>query len=475
MIRFLSNAEMRSADMYTINELGVPSEELMRRAGEAIAEEVAKAAKDCGKKITVVCGTGNNGGDGYVCARALKERGLDVAVFATEGNLSPDCQNAKNLYGGAYTHKIEGDIIVDCLFGTGLSREVGGRYAEIIKMINDSGALVVSADIPSGINVDNGAVMGTAVRADITVAIAEYKLGHVLGDGVDFCGATVKADIGIKAEGDYASALEDRDAKKFFPERKRNSHKGTYGSACIMAGSEKYMGAAALCLSAASRSGCGYVRAACPAAVRGALISSLPQVIFSEQADLSANAVAIGSGCGADENLYAKLKEILLSYKGKLIIDADGLNVLAVFGKDILKKACCEVLITPHAKEFSRLTGQDVKAILCDPVESAKKFAREYGLKVLLKGAATVITDGRKVFLNLRGSTALAKGGSGDMLTGLICGSAARGLDLMDAALCGAYVLGCAAEAVSAEKTDYCATATDILAAVPAAIKNITA
>ena len=143
MIRFLSNAEMRSADMYTINELGVPSKELMRRAGEAIAEEVATEAKDCGKKITVVCGTGNNGGDGYVCARALEERGLDVAVFAMEGNLSPDCKNAKNLYGGKYTDKIEGDIIVDCLFGTGLCREVSGNYAKVIKMINDSGAFVV--------------------------------------------------------------------------------------------------------------------------------------------------------------------------------------------------------------------------------------------------------------------------------------------------------------------------------------------
>lgn len=474
MIKFLTNAEMRSADAFTINELGVPSQELMRRAGEAIADEVAAVCAGFSKKITVVCGTGNNGGDGYVCARALMERGYDVAVFAAEGRLSDDCQKVKGLYNGKYVKEISGDIVVDCLFGTGLSRSVSGEFADLIKEINDSGAYVVSADIASGINGDNGEVMGVAVKADMTVAVAEYKLGHVLGDGADYCGAVTRADIGIVASGSYACAFTDEDIKAFFPRRKRNSHKGTYGSACIMAGSEKYIGAAALCLSAASRSGCGYVKAACPVAVRDALVSSLPQVIFSEHPDMSASALAIGSGCGADRDLYEKIVQIFDNYRGKLIIDADGLNVLAEYGKDVLKSARCEVLITPHAKEFSRLTGLRVEQILSDPVGCAKEFSCEFNVKVLLKGATTVIADGDKIFLNLRGSTALSKGGSGDMLTGLICGSAARGLSLVDAAVCGAYVLGSAAEEVSKEKTDYCATAADILEAMPQTIKNIT-
>ena len=217
MIKFLTNAEMRSADSHTINDLGVPSQELMRRAGEAIAEEVAAVCADFTKKITVACGTGNNGGDGYVCARALKERGCDVAVFAVEGRLSPDCEKAKELYDGKYVKEISGDIIVDCLFGTGLSREVSGEFADIINAINDSGAYVISADIASGINGDNGKVMGVAVKADMTVAVAEYKLGHVLGDGADYCGAVTRADIGIVAEGSYACALTDGDIKAFFP------------------------------------------------------------------------------------------------------------------------------------------------------------------------------------------------------------------------------------------------------------------
>lgn len=473
MIKFLTNVEMRSADEYTIKELGVPSRQLMKRAGEAIADEVAKAAEEYGKKITVVCGTGNNGGDGYICAQALRMRGYCVAVFAAEGRLSPDCQWAKSLYEGEYTHKIDGDIIVDCIFGTGLSREVSGEFADMIKAINESGAFVLSADIASGINGDNGRVMGTAVKADRTVAVAEYKLGHVLGDGPDYSGAVTRADIGIQANGEYACAFTDEDVRAFFPRRKTNSHKGTYGSACIMAGSEKYIGAAALCLSAAARSGCGYVRAACPVAVRDALVSYLPQVIFAEDVDLSSSAIALGSGCGADERLYKKIKSILSSYSGKFIIDADGLNALSAFGKDVLKDASCSVLITPHVKEFSRLTGLGVDEILSDPIGCAKAFACDYGVTVLLKGAATIITDGKKTYLNLRGSTALSKGGSGDMLTGLICGSAARGLSLTDAALCGAYVLGCAAEEVSAEKTDYCAVATDILEKMPLTIKNI--
>ena len=216
------------------------------------------------------------------------------------------------------------------------------------------------------------------------MAVAEFKLGHVLGDGADLCGAVTRADIGIKAEGEYALALTDEDVKAYFLQRKHNSHKGTYGSACIMAGSEKYIGAAALCLMAASRSGCGYVRAACPVAVRDALVSSLPQVIFSQDADLSADALAIGSGCGADEKLYAKLKEIFLSYKGKLIIDADGLNALAAFGKDILKNAACDVIITPHVKEFSRLTCKEFNTLR--PRRMRKRICARLRSKSTFKG-----------------------------------------------------------------------------------------
>ncbi len=472
MQKFLTNAQMRSSDKYTIEVLGVSSVELMERAGAALAAQVRNCGRN--KKIVVVCGGGNNGGDGYVCARILFENSFDVAVVdLSDGKYSPDCADRKAAYCGKYSDKIVGDVIVDCIFGTGLCRKAEGRYAAAIDSINASGAFVISADIPSGLNGDNGLVLGTAVRADITVAMAQYKLGHVLGEGPDFCGAVVRADIGIDAVGDTAAAFDDGDIAPFFPQRKRNSHKGTYGSACLVAGSTNYPGAAALCLSTALRSGCGYVRLCSDHHVKESLVAAYPQAIYLTEPDFSCPALAIGPGCGNTPDTYEIVRKALSGYKGKLILDADALNVLSSFGMSALKNRECGVLVTPHVKEFSRLTGLAVDEILADPIGCARAFAVEYGVTVLLKNAVSVITDGNKVVLNLRGGTALAKGGSGDMLTGLICGTAARGLNLFESAVCASYLLGAAAEAAESSHTAYCATARDIITQLPNAIKNI--
>ena len=264
------------------------------------------------------------------------------------------------------------------------------------------------------------------------------------------------------------------DIDKFYPVRKRNSHKGTYGSANIIAGSDRYMGAAALAADAALKSGCGYVKLTTSEKVKFALAAKYPQVIYLDEADLNSEAIAIGMGCGVSEELYNTVIFLLKEYRGKLLIDADGLNVLAKYGIDVLKTKSCSVIITPHAKEFSRLTGLEVKDIIDNPLGAAQCFAKEYGITVLLKGADSVITDGSKTYINTRGTTALAKGGSGDMLSGYICGSAARGLDIFDAAVCGAYTMGVSAEISSLQKTDYCATAKDVLKNLHLAVKQLT-
>lgn len=476
MIRVLSNAQMRRADEYTISELNIPSETLMRRAGLAIADEVQKSAKERGvNDVLVVCGSGNNGGDGYVCAERLLKLGLNVNVYAAGGRLSPDCEREKQRYTGGYSQHICGAIIVDCLFGTGLCRPVTGEYADIINAINDSGAYVISADIPSGINGDNGQITGVAVKADKTVTIAEYKTGCFFGDGIDYSGKIVKADIGITCpEDNYAVICADEDIKKFYPERRRNTHKGTYGCANLVAGSEKYPGAAALGAAACLKSGCGYTKLTTADSVKYALVATLPQVIFCNEPDLNANAVAIGSGSGVSQKLYELISNLLQSYEGTLIIDADGLNCLAGYGCEILKNAKPSVILTPHIKEFSRLTGLSVRQILSDPVGEARRFASEYGVTVALKNAVSVITDGKKTVLNAAGSTALAKGGSGDMLAGFMCGTAARGIDPFNAAVCAAYTLGKSAEIAAQNKTAYCATAQDILNCIFLAIKGLT-
>lgn len=256
--------------------------------------------------------------------------------------------------------------------------------------------------------------------------------------------------------------------KRFYPVRNRNSDKTTYGSANIIAGCDKYIGAAALATEAALKSGCGYVKLTTTDKVKLALAAKLPQAIFMDEPDLNSGAIAVGMGCGVSEELYNTICKILIEYRGTLVIDADGLNSLARYGKEVLHEKSCSVVLTPHSREFTRLTS------LPADEKHASAFAKEYGVTVLLKGADSYICDGQKTAVNTRGTTALAKGGSGDMLSGYICGTAARGIAPFDAACCAAFTMGLSAEISSAEKTDYCVTAKDILKNLHLAVKQLT-
>lgn len=268
--------------------------------------------------------------------------------------------------------------------------------------------------------------------------------------------------------------LKAEQIKRFYPKRARNSHKGTYGSATIVAGSEKYPGAAVLSLKGALRSGCGYVKLSSCDYVKDLLVPRLPQVIYLEEPDLSSNAIAFGMGMGATEKTYDAVASLLKNYTGSLIIDADGLNALSLFGIDILQERNCNVILTPHVKEFSRLTKLSVNDIQKDPIGISKEFSNRYGVTLLLKGAASIICGSDKIAINTRGTTALSKGGSGDILSGLMCGCLARGLAPFEAASCAAFTLGVAAEIASEEKTDYCATAEDIIKNLHFSVKRLT-
>lgn len=476
MQKILTVEQMRAADFYTINELKVPSKTLMYRAGCDIADEVAAVADRIqAKEILVVCGTGNNGGDGFVCAEELKRRGYNIAVYAMEGKLSNDCELERVAYSGEYAEQISADIVVDCLFGTGLCRPVSGKYAEVIEKINSSGAYVISADIPSGLNGDNGLAEGYTVKANVTVAIAEFKTGYFLNDGPDFCGKVIKKDIGITCpENNYAHIYEDSDIKTYYPKRKRNTHKGTYGTAQLIAGSKRYIGAAALAAEAALKSGCGYVKLKTSSQNSLALAKKLPQIIYSEEIDFSAECIAIGCGCVVSEDLYNTISIILKSYSGTLIVDADGLNTISKFGINILKDRKCNVILTPHIKEFSRLSGLSVAQIISDPITHARNFATKYGVTVLLKSAVSVLTDGERVLLCHKGNSALAKGGSGDMLTGYACGTVARGVDGFNAIAVASYTMGLTAEICAKERTEYCVTSKDLIKNLHLSVKSLT-
>ena len=489
----LTNKQMRDADGYTIEKLDVPSLTLMERAGIALADEAERLATT--GKILCLCGGGNNGGDGFVCARILKERGRVVATACFAEKFSNDCAVNKEKWtacGGEILPEFSGAdeyaLIVDCLFGTGLRGGVDGEMAEIIRRTNaqkKKGVKILSADIPSGLFGDNGLAKGVAVCADTTLCIGEIKAGVLLADGLDLAGEIKRADIGISLpEKKYAELMDHDTAKALLPIRKRNSHKGTYGKAAIVAGSDEYTGAAYLSYAAAAclRAGAGYTTLFLPSKILPYYLLKNPEMLLKstneggryafteENAEewLGYDAVAYGMGMGCSQDVAAGAAYLLRRYAGKLILDADGLNSLAKYKKEELSTLFgnkkCDVLLTPHVKEFSRLSGKSVKEIVEEGLFAPCSFAEQYGVSVLLKNASSIITDGERIALNVAGNSGLAKGGSGDVLSGVIAGLCAQGLSAFDGARLGAYLVGTAAELAAKDESEYSLTATDVIA-----------
>jgi NAD(P)H-hydrate epimerase len=466
MEKILTNEQMRLSDRYTIDTLGIPDKVLVERAGKAVADEIT--SRFTNGSVLVCVGKGNNGADGTVIAELLSKKGFLVSVvYVYNGDL--------DLFNNQY------DIIVDCIFGTGLNREVTGVYKNAIEKINSQNSFVVSCDIPSGLNGDTGLVMGVSVKADITVAIQEYKLGHFLNDGPDFCGKIIKKDIGISiSQNDYAKKLNDEFVKKYFPARKRNSHKGYFGKACIFGGSKRFSGSVLLSLNALSalKIGVGYSNLAIPNSLYSAYLGVVPECTFTPVKDcdgevvfdknsldkiLCYDSIAMGMGIGVSENVYEILKYILLNYTGKLVIDADGLNTLSTYGVEILKQKKCSVVLTPHIGEFSRLIKTEKGLIMSDIIGLSKEFASRFGVVLLVKSATSVITDGKNVIINTTGSPCMAKGGSGDVLSGIIAGLLARLDNVFETTAVGSYIFGRAGEIAEKEQNEYSVTATDII------------
>lgn len=487
----LTNEEMRLADRYTIETLGVPSLTLMERAGGALAKEVERLK---GGEILCLCGGGNNGGDGFVCARLLKNKGCAVEVVCVAEKYSADCLVKKDEWengGGRVLSAIpEKDyaIVIDCLYGTGFHGKLQGKDEELVLQVNalkKQGAKVISADIPSGVNGKNGRVDGVAINADETLCIGEIKTGVLLNDGIDYAGKILRADIGIALPQNQYTMLVDREnARELLPRRKRNSHKGSYGKAAIVAGSELYTGAAYLSAASCLRSGVGYTTLYVPKDILPHYILKAPEILlrasneggmyaFNEKMMeelCSYDSIAYGMGMGVSKEVFLGAKWLIENYQGKLIIDADGLNSLAAYGDcSVFAKKKCEIILTPHIKEFSRLSGLSVEEILEDSISVVKDFAKKHGVRVLLKNAVSVITNGEEVFLNHTGTSGQAKGGSGDVLSGVIVGLCASGVEPFHAEVLGAYLVGLSAEIAEKAVGNYSMTATDLINNLPKA------
>lgn len=484
MKQILTGIQMKKCDAAQISA-GTPSYTLMERAAQAITKEIYRLGWEK-KQILVVCGSGNNGGDGLIAARLLHLAGAHVSICFV-GEMERCTPETKQAYtdaaesGVSFVGEPEWEsygLIVDALFGIGLSRAPEGVFEQVIRKINHSGAKVLSVDIPSGIDADTGKAPGTAVQADVTVSLAAYKRGHVLGDGVGHSGKVICADIGIGTDlfdADEqecpAYVIEERELS-LIPKRKKDANKGTFGRVLVIGGSRGMCGAAYLCAKAAYRSGAGLVeiftceenrqplQILLPEAIVTAYTGDVPEPALLHSVLERASIVVIGPGLGQGNAARMLVRETFRKVQVPLICDADALNVCA--RESLAYPSDVPVIVTPHPGEFFRMTGQNIETIAADPQTSAAHYARENGVICVLKFARTVITDGNVLFVNMSGSPALSKGGSGDVLCGVIAGMLCSGLSPVGAASIGVYVHGKAGEEAEAVYGEYSPLASEV-------------
>ena len=507
---------MQELDRRATDECGIPGLTLVENAGRCVVEQMHKHLGDAaGTKPLVVCGKGNNGGDGFVVTRLLLAQSAnpDCVLLGRAADLAGDAlTNYKRLADSGFViHEAASRadieplfqsrrVVIDAIFGTGLTRVPNGLAADAIKLTNDSGAYVVAVDLPSGLQSDTGVPYEPCVRADLTVTMALPKLGLWLYPGRAVTGVVEVADIGIpqtmnegrKTKDDVRAFLLDAEhVRATLPRRRPDGHKGTFGAALIIAGSQNFSGAAVLAGMAAVRSGCGLIRIAVPAGIADVVSSDVVEAVKiplpqTETEALSpaaienllelagdADAVAIGPGIGTDRRTQKLELSFLAEVEKPTVIDADGINNLA--GRlALLSRAKPPLVLTPHPGEFGRLTGLKPAEVNADRVGVSRKFATQRKVVLVLKGASTVVAapDGR-VFVNPTGNSGLAKGGTGDVLTGLIVGLMAQGMSPLDAACAGVFLHGLAADIAAQSLTEYGLAAGDLPAYLPRAFAAI--
>lgn len=462
----------------------IPSLLLMERAADAVVEELLNGSY-CMKKVLIACGTGNNGGDGLAIARILMTKGynIDVCIIGALDKLSAEAKQQLEMYQALSGNFVttpaydEYTVIVDAIFGIGCNREITGIAVEVIGAINRTEAKVVAVDVPSGISSDTGKVCGTAVKADVTVTFFTEKLGMILYPGRDFCGIIKVADLGIafkECEECQIITYTEVDLKKL-PERKANSHKGTFGKVLVIAGSPKISGAAYFAAAGAYRIGAGLVKIYTPKENQLAMQILLPEALLEiydrnrptvkqlKECMECADVIIIGPGFGTERSAEKILKYVVSKSKVPMVIDADGINILAKSKACLLDKHA-PIVLTPHIQEMARLTGKSREMILKNPMGEAKSFTEDYEVTLVLKDARTIVAkENEFTYINTSGNSGMATGGSGDVLAGMLGGLIAQGMEPYEAAKLGVYLHGKAGDAAASAKSAYSMTAGDIL------------
>lgn len=477
-MRAVTAATMREMDRRTIEDLGVPGSVLMERAGAGATEVALDLLGASGREVTVLCGKGNNGGDGFVIARRLLAAGHRVSVHTAcePSEIRGDAARALEAYRGAGGVLAESrpeavraslasaDLAVDALLGTGVTGAVGEPIASWIGAVNAAGRRVLAVDIPSGLSADTGAVLGVAARADVTVTFALPKLGLLQHPGAALAGRIVCVDIGIPADlagPDCPALLESADVAALLPVRHPYAHKGDAGRVLIVAGSTGLTGAACLAAHACCRAGAGLVTVAIPgnlcASVEARLLeamtwplggcrsalapSEVPEIL--ERAS-GASALAVGPGLGRAPETLEAVRGLLDSADRPVIVDADALHALPEWHR--APASGRSLVLTPHPGEMAVMLGCGIGEVQADRIAAALAAARRYGATVVLKGAGTVIAcDDGRVAISPTGHAGMASGGMGDVLTGLVAALLGQGMPAFDAACAGAFLHGWAA------------------------------
>lgn len=505
-VEILTGSQMREADRRAIGGMGIPGILLMENAGRAVADALLDDYPEATRVgVAVVCGKGNNGGDGFVAARRLLERGVaaHVVVLASTADLKGDaataCESARD--SGVVVHEapdaagwvrqrdrvLARGIVLDAMLGTGVTGGARGLVAKGIDDLARAGARIVSIDLPSGVDADSGAVEGPAVRAERTYTLARPKAGLVLGDAAALAGAWRVLDIGIPDEAIGSTDLEWLDAvavRSLVPRRALESHKGTYGHLLVVAGSRGKPGAAVLCARGALRSGVGLVTVATGREAQPLVAVQQAEVMTEAASSAPAalkllatrDALAIGPGLGTTAAARALVEGTLKGRKVPAVLDADGLNAFAKEKKKALRLRAGRhpLVITPHPGEAGRLLGCSAAEIQADRPGAARRLAAATGAVVVLKGHRTVVADpGGALSFNASGNPGMASGGTGDVLTGAIGAFLSRGLGARDAARLGVFAHGDAGDRAAEVRGQEGMIATDLLEALPEALRAL--
>lgn len=494
MIYLPTGEQMRRADLYTIEKIGVPSMVLMERAALEVVRCMEEEQLDF-RRVLVICGSGNNGGDGYAIARLLHLKGHDVTIFFAGNSQKRSEENAQQAKIAAH-YEIpvitnldteEYSVIIDALFGTGLKREVTGHYREILCSVNQMTGKKVAVDLPSGIHDTTGARMGIAFCADLTVAIAFPKRGLFLQEGNVCAGKILTGDIGISSEtfseGTVTFGYEKQDLFLGFPKRKKNSHKGSYGKVLMIAGSKGMSGAAYLSAKAAYAVGAGLVQIYTHEENRVILQQLLPEAIIttydtfdSEQLEKLiqwADLIGIGCGLGKSDTAERVMQYTLKRALVPCVVDADGINILSKH-MEWIEETNALIVLTPHMKEMSRMLQCSVRELIEQRMEKLHAFVERYKVVCVLKDARTLVAkEHRNTYLNLSGNAAMAKAGSGDVLAGVIVGILAQQCEPYTSACLGVFLHGLAGDMARDKKGAYSVLASDLVAEISSVLKNI--